>query len=133
MEKIFNATDESLHEVLAYVEEQLDLHECGMKQSMTIAIAVEEIFVNIAHYAYGEGSGLATIGMDFEDDDVIITFIDEGFAFDPLAKEDPDITASAEERDIGGLGIYMVKKSMDECTYNRIDNKNIFTIRKKIK
>lgn len=133
MEKTLQATDENLQEVLSMIEEELEMHDCSMKNSMAITVAVEEIFVNIAHYAYEGSVGDATVSIDFENDDVIIKFVDAGFAFDPLAKEDPDVNASAEERDIGGLGIYMVKKTMDECTYNRQDDKNIFTIRKKIK
>ena len=63
---------------------------------------------------------------------VVITFIDGGVPYDPLATEDPDTTLSAEERDIGGLGIFMVKKSMDEITYRYEGGKNVLSIRKKI-
>ena len=98
------------------------------------AVAVEELFVNIAHYAYSPGTGSATIGVEILKDPaaIAITFTDRGKPFDPLAKEDPDITLSAEERQIGGLGIYMVKKSMDEVVYEYKDGQNILRIKKNL-
>ena len=101
---------------------------------MQVQIAVEEIFVNLAHYAYGSEQGTATIRVEVGGDplQVIITFIDQGVPYDPLKKEDPDISLSAEERQIGGLGIFMVKKSMDDVKYEYKDGKNILTISKKI-
>ena len=101
---------------------------------MQVDIAVEELFVNIASYAYGKEEGLAVIRLDIEKDPltVKITFEDRGVPYNPLAKEDPDITLSAEERQIGGLGIYMVKKSMDDIIYEHKDGKNILTIVKKL-
>ena len=133
MERTYDATDANLREVLAFVEEELEKHDANMKSTMSITVAVEEIFVNIAHYAYEGAQGKVTIGMGFEGDDVEIYFIDNGIPFDPLAKEDPDIKARAEDRDIGGLGIYMVKTSMDHCEYERRNSQNIFTMRKAIK
>lgn len=132
MEKIFAATDDNLHEVLAFVESQLEEHDCKMKTSMMISVIVEEVFINIAHYAYEGKTGDAKINIDFENDDVIISFTDSGMEFNPLDKEDPDITASAEEREIGGLGIFMVKKTMDDVKYERINGQNILTLRKGI-
>ncbi len=100
-----------------------------------LAIAVEELYVNIAHYAYGDEEGKATIkiGFDGEPMQVTIRFIDEGVPYNPLEKQDPDTSLSAEERDIGGLGIFMVKKSMDSMEYEYQDGKNILTIQKVIK
>ncbi|HBI53005.1 MAG TPA: ATP-binding protein [Ruminococcaceae bacterium] len=128
------ARTENLPEVLGFVDTLLEERECKMKPQMQIDVAVEEIFVNIAHYAYTEGVGEARIQVDFEGDplSVAITFIDRGIPYDPLAKDDPDVTLSAAERQIGGLGIYMVKKSMDEVLYSHEDGCNIFTIKKKI-
>lgn len=132
IEKVFDAKKENLDDVLAYVETELENHDCNMKTQMMIAIMVEEVFVNIASYAYPDNEGYAKIIMDFDDDKVSFTFIDSGIEFNPLAKEDPDITLSAEERDIGGLGIYMVKKTMEDVKYERKDGKNILSFKKGI-
>ena len=132
MERIFEAKRDNLNEVLEFVENELLSHGCSMKLIMPINISVEEIFVNIASYAYEPETGDAVVDVDFVDDDVVITFADTGMEFDPLAKADPDVTADAESRDIGGLGIFMVKKYMDKCEYERKDNTNIFIMRKKV-
>ena len=133
-ELTLQASLEKLDEVLAFVEENLEKNECPMKVLMQVQIAVEEIFVNIAHYAYDSEQGMVTIRVEVGGDplQVIITFIDQGIPYDPLKKEDPDVTLSAEERKIGGLGIFMVKKSMDDVKYEYTDGKNILTICKKI-
>lgn len=126
---------ENLDQVLTFIEKNLEAWDCSMKAQMQIAIAVEEIFVNIAHYAYAPAVGIVRIRLENPDnvDMVQITFTDKGIPYDPLAKEDPDVTLSAEERQIGGLGIYMVKKSMDAMFYEYKDKQNILQIRKKIK
>lgn len=126
------AKTENLPEVLAFVDEQLEAADCSMKIQMQIDIAVEEIFVNIAHYAYSTETGSATVRVEImgEPPAVDITFIDGGVPYDPLAKADPDITLSAEEREIGGLGIFMVKKSMDDVVYKYLDGHNILTLKK---
>lgn len=123
---------EHLDQVLAFVDEQLEAHGCPVKTQMQIDVAVEELFVNIAHYAYAPASGPATIRMEAEDEPpaVSITFIDRGVPYDPLSKPDPDVSLPAEERPIGGLGIYMVKKSMDNVDYAYRDGQNILRIRK---
>ena len=132
-ERTFDASDDKLHEVLAFVEEELEKHDVSMKDSMAINVAVEEIFVNIAHYAYEGKTGKAVVGMNFDETSVDIYMVDTGIPFNPLEMADPDITASAEHRDIGGLGIYMVKKSMDKCRYERRNNENVFMMRKVIR
>ena len=120
---------DNLNEVIAFIDEQLEAADCPMKTQMQIDIAVEELFVNIAHYAYAPNVGQAVITAVLSPDrKMSITFEDSGMPYDPLAKEDPDITLSAEEREIGGLGIYMVKKSMDDMYYEYRDSKNILTI-----
>ena len=126
------AKTENLEEVLGFVDRHLEAMDCSPKVSVQIDVAVEELFVNIAHYAYSPGTGSATIGVEILKDPaaIAITFTDRGKPFDPLAKEDPDITLSAEERQIGGLGIYMVKKSMDEVVYEYRDGQNILRIKK---
>ena len=97
-----------------------------------IDLAIEEIFVNIAHYAYNPKVGETWISASFTDNVLTVIFKDKGKPFNPIAKEDPDITLSAEERDIGGLGIFLTKKFMDSVDYEYKDEHNILTIRKKI-
>ena len=125
---------DNLDDVLAFVDEQLEAHDCSMKVQTQIDIAVEELFVNIAHYAYNPKTGPATLRLEIQENPlaVIITFIDKGVPYDPLARPDPDVTLSAEEREIGGLGIYMVKKSMDDIAYEYKDGKNILMIKKRL-
>ena len=127
-----DATVEKLEVVQNFVSQELEEQGCSMKVMMQIEIAVEEIYVNIVHYAYNPEIGKATIRCEVTEDpmQVIIQFMDSGVPFDPLAKEDADITLSAEERQIGGLGIFMVKKSMDEVSYEYKEGKNVLTIRK---
>ena len=124
----------NLQQVLDFVDENLKSMRCPMKILMQIDVAVEEIFVNVASYAYAPNTGSVTVQMELQEHPrtVVITFIDSGIPYNPLAKEDPDVTLSAEERAIGGLGIYMVKKSMDSVAYERGDGINIFTMRKAI-
>ena len=123
---------ENLPKVIAFVEEQLEAADCPMKIQMQIDIAVEEIFVNIAHYAYNPETGIAMVRVEVLTDppSVDITFIDGGVPYDPLAKDDPDVTLSADKREIGGLGIFMVKKTMDDVKYEYLNGHNILTLKK---
>ncbi|MCL2100747.1 MAG: ATP-binding protein [Fibromonadales bacterium] len=130
-ELIIEAQLENLNAVQDFVAEKLESASCPAKLQTQIAIAVEEIFVNIARYAYCPETGGATIRVS-ADDDVVIEFEDKGKPYNPIKKKDPDTTASAEEREIGGLGIFMVKKIMDAIEYKRIGNKNILTIKKRL-
>lgn len=126
------ATVENIETVTDFVNEQLEAFDCPMKAQMQIDIAIDEIFGNIAHYAYNPDIGEATVNVEVTENPlaVIITFIDNGVPYNPLLQSDPDITQSAEERQIGGLGIYMVKKSMDEITYEYKDGHNILSVKK---
>ena len=126
------ATVENIETVTDFVNEQLEALDCPMKAQMQIDIAIDELFGNIAHYAYNPEVGSATVRVEVIEDPlaVTITFIDNGVPYDPLAKADPDTTLSTEERDIGGLGIYMVKKSMDDIIYEYKDGQNILKIKK---
>ena len=126
------AKTENLDQVLAFIGEKLEAADCSIKAQTQICVAAEEIYVNIASYAYAPETGNAVIRMTVADGTAEIEFRDRGTAFDPLAKADPDVTLAAEERPIGGLGIFMVKKSMDEVLYRREDGENILTIRKKL-
>ena len=125
---------ENLDEVLGFVDGQLEELECPMKAQMQIDVAVEEMFVNIASYAYAPGVGSAVVRFESSQDptSVTITFIDSGVPYDPVQKDDPDVTLSAEERGIGGLGIYMAKKAMDDMKYVYRDGQNILSISKSI-
>ena len=125
---------ENIEAVTNFVNEQLEAFDCPIKAQMQIDIAIDELFGNIAHYAYNPEIGKATVRVEVIEDPlaVVITFIDNGVPYDPLAKSDPDTTLSAEEREIGGLGIYMVKKSMDDITYEYKDGQNILAIKKNL-
>lgn len=131
-ELTMNATIDNIQAVTDFVDEQLEALDCPMKAQMQIDIAIDELFSNIAYYAYNPDIGPATVRVEVQQEPlaVVISFIDHGVPYDPLTKKDPDTTLSAEERDIGGLGIYMVKKSMDAVTYEYKNGQNILTIKK---
>ena len=133
MEKItVDAVVENLQEVIDFATEKLESRDCPMKASMQLELVIEEIFVNIASYAYHPEIGPATFCMEFEENPaaVVITFIDGGTPYNPLEKEDPDTTLDISERDIGGLGIFLVKKNVDEIAYEYTDGKNILRMKK---
>ena len=124
----------NLDKVQGFIDERLEAAECSMKAQTQIDVAVEEIYVNICNYAYKDkgGEGDAKVKMKITDGVAEIVFEDSGIQYDPLANEEPDITLSAEEREIGGLGIFITKKTMDEVLYDYKDGKNVLTLRKKI-
>lgn len=124
------ATLKNIPQVTDFVDACLEEMDCPMKAQMQLDIAVDELFSNIARYAYAEKTGMATVKVESMQDPsgVRITFVDEGVAYNPLKAREPDITLSAEERDIGGLGIFMVKKSMDHMAYEYRDGRNILQI-----
>lgn len=126
------ASVEKLQTVIDFVNSQLGAIDCPPKAQMQMELAVEEIFVNIAHYAYAPEKGNATVRVEVSEDPVTvtITFIDRGIPYDPLKREDPDVTLSSEEREIGGLGIFMTKKIMDDVSYEYKDGQNILTLKK---
>ena len=132
--KTFPATTQSLSSVLDFVSQTLESFECPMKIQTSICVAIEEVFVNVAQYAYPENAGDMTLHIGFDDKNRTITFrmTDKGIPFDPLAKPDPDITLSAEEREIGGLGIFIAKKTMDSLSYAYENGENVLTMIKKI-
>ena len=134
VDKTFPARIEALSDVLGYVDRTLESYGCPMKIQTAVCVAIEEVFVNVAHYAYGGGDGDMTLGIGFDEESRNITFrmTDCGVPFDPLKKPDPDITLSAEDREIGGLGIFIAKKTMDTITYAYENGRNILTMIKKI-
>ena len=111
-----DATIENMNTVTAFVDDFLDQIACPMKFKIQINIVIDEIFGNICHYAYKDSVGAVTVRVESGNTPkaVFLTFTDNGIPYNPLETEDPDITLSSEERKIGGLGIYLVKKNMDE-------------------
>lgn len=131
-ELTLEATVENIETVTEFVDTSLDAFDCPMKAKMQINIAIDELFGNIAHYAYHPKTGFVEVRVEVIEDPlaVVITFIDEGIPYDPLTQEEPDVTLPAEQRMVGGLGIYMVKKSMDAISYEYKEGKNILKIKK---
>lgn len=131
---IFEAKLENIDDVLNFVRSELLRINCPKKPIMQIEIAIDEIFSNIARYAYCPDIGKATVCIEVKEDPaaIVLYFIDNGVFYDPLEKKDPDITLSADEREIGGLGIFMVKNMMDEISYEYKDGQNILKIKKNI-
>lgn len=128
------AVPENLDTVLDFINRHLELAGCSLKIITQLNLAVEEIFVNIARYAYTPQTGDACIQyhMILQPRQIQITFTDSGYPYNPLKKKDPDITQNAETREIGGLGIFMAKKLSDDITYNFINGRNILTLKKNI-
>ena len=134
-EMTVEATLEHIKPITDFVNEQLADLGCSQRVRIQVDIAIDELFGNIARYAYDPETGSATVRVDVEDDplSVIITFIDHGVPYDPLATEFVDTThLPAKERPIGGLGLFMVKNTMDDISYSYEGGQNILTIRKKI-
>ena len=126
------AIGDNLQNVLDFIDSRLEEAGCPMKSKMQLDLAVEEIFINIANYAYAPCVGKATVRVEVSDDPITvsITFVDRGVPYDPLKKADPDVTLSAEERQIGGLGIFLTKKLMDDVTYEYKNGQNVLTLKK---
>ena len=134
MTKVFDATDENMDAVNDFVHAMLP-EGCSKEVLNKLDLAVEEVYINIAHYAYKPGTGTVEISCLLQEQagaapKLSIRLKDQGMQFNPLAREDPDITLAAEERDIGGLGIFLTKKFMDKVTYSYTDGHNILTIEK---
>ena len=129
-----DAKVKNLDTVLGMVRDLMEEEGCSIRLQMQVEVAVEEIYVNIAHYAYEGKTGKATVRAEIKKDPktLEVTFIDSGIPFDPLAKEDPDVNLKAQDRSIGGLGIYMVKQSMDDVRYERKEDRNILILIKNL-
>lgn len=121
---------ENIALVTDFVNSILEKNECSMKVQMEIDIVIDEIFSNIAYYAYAPGSGEATVQVEIEDSPkrLELFFIDRGIPYNPLENKDPDVTLDIEERKIGGLGIFLVKEMMDEVLYEYVDGQNILKL-----
>lgn len=128
------ATQGELVQVLNFISKELGRHGIAPKARLQVMIAVEEIYINIVSYAYTVSGGEVEVECSFtkESDSITITFIDSGTPYNPLEKKNPDTTLASEDREIGGLGIYLVKKSMDKVLYEFKNDKNRLTIIKNI-
>ena len=124
VENVVTATD--------FVDARLEEAGCPLKAQMQLDIVIDEIFSNIAKFAYAPGKGQAEVSVEIEEDPkaAVVTFADSGMPYNPLAVDDPDITLPVEQRQIGGLGILIVKKTMDDVYYEHRDGKNILSVRK---
>lgn len=129
-----DATIENMNTVTAFVDDFLDQIACPMKSRIQINIVIDEIFGNICHYAYKDSVGAVTVRVESGNTPkaVFLTFTDNGIPYNPLDTEDPDITSSSEERKIGGLGIYLVKKNMDEMKYEYVNQQNRLWMEKRM-
>lgn len=123
---------ENIDVVTNFVNDILEENCCPMKIQMQIDVVIYEIFGNISYYAYGADGGKASVQAGIEKGMIVLVFIDQGIPYNPLENKDPDITLNLEEREIGGLGIYMVKKIMDEVSYEYMDGQNILRMRKSL-
>ena len=129
-----DAPIENMDTVTAFVDDFLDQIACPMKSRIQINIVIDEIFGNICHYAYKDSIGAITVRVESGNTPkaVFLTFTDNGIPYNPLETEDPDITSSSEERKIGGLGIYLVKKNMDEMKYEYVNQQNRLWMEKRL-
>ena len=125
---------ENIPLVTATMDEFLEALDCPLKAQMQLDVAVDELFGNIAQYAYPDGTGSVTVRFDHDEAArmVSVTFVDSGVPFDPLKQGDPDLSLSIDDRKEGGLGIFMVKKTMDHMVYRHEDGCNLQTIYKRI-
>lgn len=133
-ERTFMADEALLNDVTDYVEAELEEAGFSFKDILRMKVCLEEVFINVAHYAYGDTTGDVVIGIEHDtvNNQIVFSITDSGTPFNPLAKTDPDVTLALEERQIGGLGIFICKKIMDDILYNHIDGKNVLTMIKKI-
>ena len=120
--------------VTDFVEEKLEAFRCPMRIRIQLKVAIDELFGNIARYAYHPNQGPATVRVDVEKDPlrIILTFIDHGKPYDPLSTAEPDTTLPARQRQIGGLGVFMVRNTMDDISYEYRDGQNILSLKKNL-
>jgi len=129
---IVEATVENLEKVTDFIIESLEERDCKPKIIMQMELVIEELFVNVAHYAYTPNKGICTVQKEIEEDPraITITFIDSGMPYNPLEHDDPDTSLGVEEREIGGLGIFLVKKNVDKISYEHKDGQNVLRLTK---
>ena len=133
-ELAITAVIENIEQVTDFINSELERYGCSLKVEMQIDVAIDEIFGNICRYAYSPDTGEAAVRLVVENEPLcaVISFIDRGKPFNPLDAAEPDITLSAEQRKVGGLGIFIVRKTMDEVSYSYSEGQNILTIRKNL-
>ena len=124
------ARTDNISAVTLFADELLEEAGCPMKTQLQIDVAIDEVMANISNYAYGGQPGEVTVRMETEDRTAVLTFIDRGMPFNPLDQPPPDVSLPAEKRGIGGLGIFLVRKTMDEVIYERRGDTNVLTLRK---
>lgn len=128
------ATVRNIPAVTDFVDEALDTMGCSQRIQTQINIAIDELFSNIAHYAYNPATGPATVQVEVEKNplSVVVTFIDRGKPYDPLSAREPDLSLDLMQRPVGGLGIFLVRRTMDDVSYEYRDGRNILRIKKHI-
>ena len=125
---------ENLQRVMDFLSDQLNYIEYAMKSRLQLELSIEEAYVNIVNYAYKSQDGKVVICCDIDEHPLQVTmqFIDCGIPYNPLRNEDPDVSSDLEEKEIGGLGIFLIKKNVDHIAYEHRNGKNILTIQKKL-
>ena len=128
------ASIDQIPELTRFVDRELEACGCPLRQQMQIDVALDELLSNIALYAYPAGPGEVTLSFEFDTGSrtAVLRFSDSGIPYNPTEKPDPDVSLPAEKREIGGLGIFIVRKTMDEMCYSREDGKNILIVKKKL-
>lgn len=130
--RVFDADLNAFNDVISFVETTLDDFGVAMPIVTQMNILIEELFTNVAKFSYPDSKGYCRIDIYLKDNDLYFKVIDSGVPFNPLLKDDPDISLGADERDIGGLGILMVKKLTNDVMYEYINNCNVLTLLKKL-
>lgn len=128
VEKTFAASIETIPDIVGFVSETAAAMGVHPKRVMHLELAVEEAAVNICSYAYEIPPGEVTIRISRETEVVRIELIDVGVPFDPLAADAPDIKSELENREVGGLGIFLIRRMLDEVHYSRSGNRNILSL-----
>lgn len=130
-----NADVKNLDSVLSFLNDVIEPYDCSIDIKFQLELALEEMYVNIAYHAYPNDVGMTTIRCNVVENEgkaplLIMDILDQGIPYNPIEHDDPNIDLPAEERDIGGLGIYMIKNTMDALSYRYEENSNIFTVEK---
>lgn len=126
--RVFPAKVELIPQIGEYVSEYAEKAQLHPKQIIHLQVAIDEVVSNICHYAYQKPPGEVLVQIESEEGRFVVDFIDEGLPFDPLTVDEPNINADTADRDVGGLGIFLVRRVIDEVHYKRDGGKNILTL-----